>query len=271
MAEALHRIRTCQYASPQAGLETLALINRRLRYLSWVPNDAWAPAAMAYLTRHAAEPVRIARFLRALERLAFALMILKKNDNERISRYGLVLDAIAQGRELARSGSPLTILQRDRALILKRLRSNYFGDENWCLPVMKRLDAEHIPLDRPLPAYDAAGPARANVEHVLPRNIAKRSQWSRLFKRDRAGYVHRIGNLIVLSKHDNDAVRNLDFEEKCKVYFAADHTSPFGLKQAIQPDATWTPGVIMRRSRTMIGRLAQIWGLHDGGTSRRRR
>jgi hypothetical protein len=271
MAEALHQIRSCQYTSPQADPATLASIDRRLRYLSWVPNDAWVAPAMAYLTRYAAAPDRIAQFLRVLERLAFALMILKKNDNERIARYGAVLQAIEQGREFSRTGSPLTILQSDRALMLRRLRSNRFGDENWCLPVMKRLDAEYIPLHQPLPPYDAAGPARANVEHVLPKNIPKQSSWPRLFKTktSRLGHVHRIGNLIVLSKQDNDAVRNMDFEDKCKVYFAPDRTSPFGLKQAIQRETKWTPQVIVRRSRAMVGRLAQIWGLQVAGRARR--
>jgi hypothetical protein len=272
MAEALHQIRSCQFAHPQADPATVANINRSLKYLSWVTNDAWVPPAMAYLVRHAATPDRIAQFVRVLERLAYALMILKKNDNERIARYGAVLRAIEQGREFSRIGSPLTLLQRDRALILRRLASSRFGDEKWCLPVMKRLDAACIPLSQPLPAYDATGLAKANVEHVLPKNIPPQSEWLKLFKTKtaRVGHVHRIGNLIVLSRQDNDAVRNTDFEDKRKVYFAPDNTSPFGLKQAIQHETRWTPKVIERRSRAMVGRLAKVWGLQVGGKARRR-
>jgi hypothetical protein len=272
MAEALHQIRSCQFSHPQAEPATVANINRSLKYLSWVTNDAWVPPAMAYLVRHAATPDRVAQFLRVLERLAYALMILKKNDNERIARYGAVLRAIEQGREFSRIGSPLTLLQQDRAFILRRLAGSRFGDENWCLPVMKRLDAVYVPLSQPLPAYDAAGLAKANVEHVLPKNIPQQSGWLKQFKTRtiRVGYVHRIGNLIVLSKQDNDAVRNTDFEEKRKVYFAPDNTSPFGLKQAIQHETRWTPKVIERRSRAMIGRLARVWGLQAGGKARRR-
>jgi hypothetical protein len=269
MAAALQQIRACKYTNSAASAATISLINRRLRYLTWITNDAWIAPAMAHMVRHRRGPERVAKFLRVLDRLAFAQMILKKSDGERTARYAKVLHSIEEEREFARSGSPLTLLKRERALVLRRISSNRFGDENWCLPVMKRLDAEYAPLNAALPDYDAPRPASATVEHVLPKSTPRKSEWSKVFGNSKTAYLNRIGNLILLSKEDNDLVRNLDFEHKRKIFFALRNTSPFHLKQQI--GERWNRKVIDGRSKRMVAKFAQVWGLRPGGRASRPR
>src|SRR5699024_10992320 len=48
------------------------------------------------------------------------------------------------------------------------------------------------------------------VEHILPQNISKGSEWSDLFD-DPEEYVHKLGNLVLLTRRKNAKAQNFDF------------------------------------------------------------
>lgn len=102
------------------------------------------------------------------------------------------------------------------------------------------------------------------VEHVLPQHPAHNSVWIRWFpdKEKREKYVHCLGNLLLLSKAKNNQAQNYDFDEKKRQYFTtAKGVSSFALTTQVLREQKWTPEVIERRQKELIGVLKQVWRL----------
>ncbi len=59
------------------------------------------------------------------------------------------------------------------------------------------------------------------VEHILPQNVKRGSGWERDFPDEvqRGEWVHRLGNLMLLSGKKNAGASDKDFEHKKTTYF----------------------------------------------------
>ncbi|GAA7563099.1 hypothetical protein MMM139_14700 [Helicobacter pylori] len=65
--------------------------------------------------------------------------------------------------------------------------------------------------------------AETQVEHILPQNPKKGSQWNADFNKEkREEWVNRIANLTLLKRKKNAKALNGDFDEKRKIYGGKD-------------------------------------------------
>jgi hypothetical protein len=102
------------------------------------------------------------------------------------------------------------------------------------------------------------------VEHVLPQHPAHESEWTRWFDTpvERSRWVHRLGNLALLTRVKNSAANNYDFATKKRKYFATkDGVSPFALTTQVLQEDEWTPQVVERRQNELIAHLRLLWRL----------
>jgi len=232
-------------------------INRYLRSLSRLDNADWVPPAIEFISKRRGDDASIANFLRALERLAYSLLLRREYPTERISRYGRVLRAMADGVDLFANGSPLDVTPTERSEALQQLEGPLYLTARIRLPVLLRLD-ELI----------AAGGATydlrvVSVEHVLPQTPAEGSEWLRNYPdvQIRDEWVHRIGNLALLPFHKNSQASNFDFAKKKNIYFSRGGVVAFPLTVEIVHEADWTIDVIKRRQTQLVGRLLNEWKL----------
>jgi hypothetical protein len=103
-----------------------------------------------------------------------------------------------------------------------------------------------------------------SVEHVLPQNPSAGSVWLKWFPttEERERYVHRIGNLALLSRRKNAEAQNYDFDKKKQKYFATDKgISPFVLTTQVLQKTEWTPAVINQRQNEQLQKLKTLWRL----------
>lgn len=249
---AFETIRDARYQStqhPNTGAELL-------RWLNQIDNFDWVPVAMLFL-RHHDEPDGRARFLASLERLAAGLMITRANVNQRIERYARILTAMEQGDDLYAPNSPLDLTPQERGDIVTALNGNIYGVQSVPRYVLLRLDSAL-----------AQGEATYNypvvtIEHVLPQTPQPGSLWLQWFPdtelRDR--YVHRLGNLVLLSRRKNSQAQNFDFEQKKDRYFKLDGISKFALTTQVLNEREWTPSVVDRRQDELLNKLKMLWKL----------
>jgi len=103
-----------------------------------------------------------------------------------------------------------------------------------------------------------------SIEHVLPQTPDDESLWSKSFpnKNIRDKWVHRLGNLVLLSQKKNSSASNYDFDKKKTTYFAKGGVSPFPLTTQVLCETAWTPEVLERRQRNSISFLHQLWRLN---------
>jgi len=79
--------------------------------------------------------------------------------------------------------------------------------------VLLRLELATCELDR---THDFSA---RSIEHVFPQNPDEDSEWVEKEEADDLiGFVHSVGNLVLLSKGKNSSASNLDFDDKKEKY-----------------------------------------------------
>lgn len=255
-AEALHTILNVSYESTRRAEE----VNNYLRWLKRIDNSDWIPPAMAFLARHSDDPDLLADFFRLLERLAAGMMVLRYNVNQRIDRYGALLQEIEKGTDVREPTSSLQLTDNERQEILKRLDGDIYTElpNHVCKYVLLRLDSA---LSRGEARYELP---YVTIEHVLPQWVPAKSQWEQWFptREERWKWRDRLANLVLLARYKNSEAQNYSFEEKKRRYFMTPSgTSPFALTTQVLNEAEWTPQVLERRQQDLLERLKRLWNL----------
>jgi len=233
-------------------------INSMFKWLNQLDRERWIPTALYYFFQNWRQPQLVLRFLTDLERLVISFMICKIPPYRRIDRYCDLLQSIYEKKDLYASDSPLQLKPRECADVLKTLSGNMYFIPHVCRYVLLRLDARR---SEGVASYDYE---TISVEHVLPQRPAPDSNWMKTFPSMEMceKYVHRLGNLVLLSRAKNLKAENYDFDEKKNKYFKSDGgVTPFVLTTEILDYREWTPGVIDQRQRRLIGMLKQLWRL----------
>jgi hypothetical protein len=233
-------------------------INQLFKLLGNIDNFDWVPPAIFYLSRNRNNPDNLVRFFTDLDRLAAGLMIVRSNINERIERYSRLLNAIEEEEDLFNSNSPLQFTPEESNNIVKVLDSDLYLIKKIRRYVLVRLDAA---LSEGEASYNFS---KITVEHVLPQNPGANSEWMKSFpsQQERDQYVHRLGNLVLLSSAKNSQAQNYDFDVKKQKYFTTKTgISPFVLTTQVLREQEWTPEVIARRQKELINVLKNLWRL----------
>lgn len=256
-ASAYYVIKNAGYDHEDA--EAAAAINTLLRCLGRIDNTDWMPPAILYLSLYQDQPARLKRFFENLERLAASLMIRRQYAHRRVPRYIDLLRAIEGEANLSEPGSPIQLTPPERDETINALSGDIYlmaaTPRNY---VLQRLDSL---LAGSGAVYDRS---IMTVEHVLPRTPGRGSEWTRWFPTDelRARYVHRLGNLALLTREKNRQAYNYDFATKKRTYFTSrSGISPFALTTQVLQEQEWTPEVVERRQQELVGRLRTLWRL----------
>jgi hypothetical protein len=253
-SDALEIIRKGTYESDK-GAEA---VNTLFRWINQIDNFDWVPPAISYLSQNRHSPEKLKQFFTDLERLAAGLMISRADINTRIDRYGKLLAAIEKGDDLYASQSPLQLSSEEINTILKTLDGDLYLIKRIRQYVLLRLDSV---LSQGEASYNHP---IISVEHVLPQNPSETSIWVRWFPTEevRTQYVHRLGNLVLLSRKKNSEAQNYDFDKKKEKYFLTGKgIAPFALTTQVMQWTEWTPSVISQRQEELLQKLKNLWRL----------
>ncbi len=246
------------YTAPQ-GAER---VNDLLRWLHQLDNIDWQPAALLAMRKWGHDPEGLADFLQRLERLAASMFIRRIDLTRRVKRYGDLLAAL----ELAGgvddlSGSALDLSADEQQETLARLAGDVYLSGRTRLYVLLRLDADL--------AGDAGvtfKPKYQTVEHVLPQSPAPDSDWRRNFtEEEREAWVHKLANLVLLTRVKNSEAQNYDFETKKSKYFSSKNgVAMYATTTQVLTETQWTPAVLRQRQQEALARLSKVWQLAYG-------
>jgi hypothetical protein len=233
-------------------------INRQLVHLSRLDNVDWQPPAIEVIAKRRGEPDLILRFLADLERLAYGLFLMRSDPSDRIRRYGKLLVAIQAGDDLFATGSALQLDDDERKAVRNTLDGDIYTITRVRLPLLLRLDEL---LSGGSATYDHK---IVSVEHVLPQNPSLGSQWLADFpeESDRNAWVHRLANLVLLTRRKNTQASNLDFAEKKSKYFSTTAgVSNFAITSKVLGETAWTVETLNRRQSEPIKAIEALWRL----------
>ena len=235
-------LHTASYQSDQLAEE----INNLMKWLGRIDNFDWLPPAMAFYKKHKHEPQLLLRFLVDLERYAACSMIRRENINLRLIRYGELLKSIESDDDLFASTSTLQLTKEEIQTTIERLNGEVYNS-GARIYILRRLNSElsETNFTPDLPIF--------TVEHVLPQTPSVGSEWVRWFPDPevRALWVHRLGNLALLSRRKNSQAQNFEFEKKKVQYFNSPLT-PFALTTQIIKQSSWSLEVLQNRQKSRL-------------------
>ncbi|MBB3223455.1 DUF4357 domain-containing protein [Pseudoduganella umbonata] len=249
MAQALREMRDMNYSSQQFAEE----VNDYLRWLKRLEFKDWVPPALAFFIRHREHPNMVLDFFRDLERLAYSMLARKAGINERIERFSLLTSAVEEDAELFEDSSPLQLSPEEQHDTYAALNGPLYETHS-----PRALALLLLRLDRLM----ADGTATyqhdvVSVEHVMPQQPAPNSQWVAWVPDtdSHQAWVHRLGNLALLSRSKNSAASNHDLEWKKTAYFSKNGVCSFALTTQVLQHAQWTVDVMQQRQANMIAKL----------------
>jgi uncharacterized protein with ParB-like and HNH nuclease domain len=255
LSDALYEIKHQRYENNHLDVE----INRIFYWLQWIDHSDWIPPAILYLSQNYHRPELLIRFFTDLDRLASGLMIYRANIDQRIARYGKLLNTIEKNTDLYASDSPLQLTVEENKEIINQLNGNIYLVIKIRTYVLIRLNDA---ISNPKITYSQY----PTIEHVLPQNPPQGSEWEQWFptQEQREKYLHRLGNLVLLSASKNSEAQNFDFMKKKQKYFTTKSgVSPFALTTQVLSQNQWTPQIIEQRQKDGVDKLKEIWRLQS--------
>lgn len=95
---------------------------------------------------------------------------------------------------------------------------------------------------------------QVNLEHILPKN-SKRPDWPEFTDEDAKNYVHRLGNMALLSKGPNGRIGNKSWSEKSPVLAK----SVLSLTSEVAANPSWNKKTVEDRQRAQALSAVAIW------------
>lgn len=230
-------------------------INELFTWLNRIDNSDWVPVAIAFLARHGSDANTVLDFVTRLERLAAYLHITARNVNQRIERYAHVLEDIFKDVLFDR----IELTPGECVSMLRELDGNVYE------LTARRRNYLILRLDSFVSAMSANyTPNVLTIEHVLPQTVDANSEWARTWPDvdERARWLHRLANLVPLTRARNSKALNYDFDRKKSAYFAGNSgVNAYALTSQVLHEAEWTPVVAERRQKSMLEVLKRDWRL----------
>ena len=256
-SEALNIVTNLEYESASHAEE----INRVLENLNSLDNDDWIPLAMMFYNKYKNEPLILLRLLKALDRLAYAMLITGFRRDPRITRYRSAITATQHddlgSAEIVRC-LDLTCKERDN--VVNTLDEPVYTSRpvhRFARPLLLRLNS--VLADDGVSYHYKV----ITVEHILPQNPEPESDWMEVFPDEdvRQKWTHRLANLVLLSRNKNSRASNYEFHKKKNAYFQQGGVTTFALTTQVVNETEWTPEVLERRQKELIEALKTEWHL----------
>ena len=236
-------------------------INRLLKWLNRIDNSDWLPPALLFLSQKKDDSAYVLWFFNKLERLAAYLHICAKNVNQRIERYAKVIESLQRDHSLSAPIKAVELIDSEIEEMKKTLNGNIYDQltsrrRNY---LILRLDSF---LSDGAASYDSS---ILTIEHVLPQTVPNGSKWERDWPdlEQRQKWVHRIANLVPLTRRRNSSARNYDFKDKKDKYFVGKKgVTSYALTSQVLQEGDWTPIVVRRRQEELLEVLAEKWELN---------
>ncbi len=236
-------------------------INEYLMWLNKIDNSDWMPVAIKFFADHENDSEYLLYFFKKLERLAAYLLITEKDINKRIERYSCILTEMENNSDHSKDKplKEIELRENEKKELYVYINGNvYYMASRRRNYLILRLDSF---VSDGAAKYD---PSLLTIEHVLPQTIPNGSEWERVWKneKDREDFLHKIGNLVPLTRRHNSAAQNYEFNEKKTIYFVNKNgTTSYALTSQVINEKEWTPAVVKERQKKLTDVLKNKWEL----------
>lgn len=216
-----------------------------------VNHDDWIPPLLAFLstTNHRQDFTPL-KFISLLEKITYQAWVHGKYRDHRNYFYYQLIKAIkGSSTESIRS----VFNNNLNKTLGSSLDENVYG-RGFVKALLLRIEAEQQD-DSVEKIFN--GPI--TVEHVLPQNMSDPYWTERFSAEDHQDWVHKLGNLTLLSGSKNSSAQNSDFEKKKIIYSERNKKVSFDLTKEICQKQNWSVQIIKNRHENLVEQALKIW------------
>ncbi|UCJ18222.1 DUF262 domain-containing HNH endonuclease family protein [Pseudomonas sp. MM211] len=226
---------------------------RALNALWRVSYDEWIPPLLAYLNQPV-DDLTEAQFLSLLERITMQNWVRRLGHTARLTAYFKLINAIKAGKSSEEVGS-IFITHANNDEFINLLGGEIYG-KSFDAAVLLRLE-EASQDDSVTKTFSG----RLTIEHVMPQAL-KDTYWKDRFSSESHGlWLHRLGNLAMLSGGKNYKAQYFDFDRKKKIYLDRDKKVSFDLTKEICNVSEWSEDALKARQERLIKLAKETWSI----------
>lgn len=236
-------------------------LTRRITSLSQLSNDEWLPPLVAFLNRISRigdlSKDQFSNFVEVFEKVYMHGWLKKqvKSQREMVCYSALVAinnglsfdDIIAHVMQHADNEGFVASLDTD----LYEPRPNQV---NLIKAILLRYDLEQQDL-----SVTKTYNGRITIEHVLPQKLTNEYWTTRYRDEEHAVWLHKLGNLTLISGSKNSEAQNSDFERKKSIYEKLNNKSSFDITRDICKIDEWNLDNLINRHDEMKEGLKKLW------------
>ncbi len=217
-----------------------------------LPATDWIPPVMVWYLKFKAQ--NLLDFIEKVDNKFSADWIVQLTPTQRISNMNDVLKAIENTLN-PKDVLASKVFDLDGKQLTNLLDGEIYGRQ-FAKYVLLRLEYLLASHDAPLNLPD-----QISVEHILPQTPSKNSQWLKEFpEEEMKEWLHRLGNLMLLSRRKNTSLGNLDFADKKRRYFQ-DRVESLPNSQRLLMLETFTLTHLKSRHADLLKKLMGSYGI----------
>ena len=167
------------------------------------------------------------------------------------------MQALRQGDDLRGPASPLRLTRDEQGTIRHNLRDLHARSAPLAKLVLLRVNEAMAGGPQGLPIDDLT------VEHLLPRKPAGNSRWREWFPdpAERGQCTESLGNLVLMTKVQNDKAGNQDFARKQEVMFKTGGTLALPINDYVRGQTEWRAAQIRAREAELLDHIYRLWDI----------
>lgn len=217
------------------------------------PSNDWIPPLLMYFKKFKYEG--LLKFLKKLEANAISDVICRESATKRKQKFfkimKLIHDSDKPSDVLVSNNDCLANSNKEKAKKIIEEGATY--DKKYYAKYIL-LKYEYLNQDNSTSISDYSN---LQIEHVLPRNPSKDSDWLKIFNEDeRTKWTDNIANLILINGRKNNQLGNLDFSKKKEKLKEKDKIKDiFKGSQEMLAEDEWKPDTLEKRNKKMCEKL----------------
>lgn len=236
-------------------------LRRRIASLTNLAADEWIPPVIAFMNRITrVEDLTwsdFSNFVKAFEKVYMHGWVKKQVKSQREMVCYSALVAINNKKTLPEIIEHIN-QHADNKGFLEALDQNLYAPTpsqvNLIKTILLRLDMEQQDQSV-LKTYTG----RITVEHVLPQKLTNEYWKHRFSSNDHAMWLHKLGNLTLISGAKNSEAQNYDFNRKKSIYEKHNNKSSFDLTRDLCKFSEWDLNALKERHEKLKKDLQNLW------------
>lgn len=223
--------------------------------------EEWIPAFMAFLNKHGSE--NFPEFATLFEKVYMQAWLMRIPKSKREGACYHAIQAINGDKSLSGVMSSLHALENNQQFEEQLDVTDFYDPSRPQIIKLVKFVLQRVDQAR----HDDSAPKeythKITVEHILPQKMTH-PYWKKRFDNDQyKEWLHKLGNLTLISRGKNSAARNLGFDEKKQAYERLNQKSPFDITKELCDLPEWNMDALQKRHEKLKREIIKLWRVDE--------